>query len=145
MGLRGRTPLTEAAWGLRGVPINPPLVRLSIPGNPALRRGSPFFQLSAMDPSVSKSIPSGLALPIRRIACHAAALKGVPTKFLCRFDHPHLREPPQSRITVAEADGSTWPEQAAPCPHVARCNERPTGPLFGPAWARAQLRPDHGR
>ena len=106
MGLRGRTPLTEAAWGLRGVPINPPLVRLSIPGNPALRRGSPFFQLSAMDPPVSKSIPSGLALPIRRIACHAAALKGVPTKFLCRFDHPHLREPPQLRITAAEADGS---------------------------------------
>jgi hypothetical protein len=108
MGPRGRSPLTEAASGLRSVPINPPIVR-SVAENPALRRRSPFFQLSATGPSVSESIPSGLALQFRRTACHAAALKSVPTKFLCRVNHPHLRGPRNLRIPVAP--GAAWSEQ----------------------------------
>jgi hypothetical protein len=92
--------------GLRSVPINRPIVRFSVPGNPTLRRGSRFFQLSATDPSVGESVPRGLALQITRSACHVAALKGVPTKFLCRSNHPRLPGPPQLRITETQPDGS---------------------------------------
>jgi hypothetical protein len=69
-----------------------------------------------MDPSVGKSIPSGLALQIARSACHAAALKGESAKFLCWINHPHpLRAP----VITGNRGPSGWFRLARSHPMIA--------------------------
>ena len=143
MGPRGRSPLTEAALGAKKRADKSAYRQVVGTGEPYA--AARVFQLSATGPSVSKSIPSGLALQITRIACHAAALKGVPTKYLCRINHPHLPTgPPQLRITVAQADGSAVHagerpgRRSRPFPYARRAAEENEQPrALGRSFAAA--------